>query len=154
MAVNLFPEAMSEGRISEELRARTLYGVAARRAVEHVVAGMGKVFPAVAWNMSVTRTATLGKTEPSARAAFLGLCEVGAVRGIPAGKYTSRLNKNGVYAVRAYNLLRSLPALADDEAALWRLASSPSETVLCGQLDVVLELWRLNLLRDLDERNS
>jgi hypothetical protein len=80
------------------------------------------------------------------RGAYLGLCEAGLIKGIPAGKYSPRKGKNGQYAVRAHSLLQSRPKLADDKKTLWPMASQSEVKKENGQMDVVLALWKNDLL--------
>lgn len=74
------------------------------------------------------------------RDTFLGLCEEGLVRGIPAGNYTrSRLNKD--YALKAIALLRAHPKSATDPLHLWQQIVGPDKKVHNQQMDVVITLW-------------
>lgn len=104
--------------------------------------------PVSAWE-HVAGIIFVGKKSSIAKAcpknAFLGLCEEGLVRGIPAGKYTrSRLNKD--YALRAVKLLRKNPDLASDPKLLWRRVMDGEEKQHNGQMDVVVALWKAGLI--------
>jgi hypothetical protein len=73
------------------------------------------------------------------RAAFLGLCEEGLVKGIPPGHYTaSKLSKE--YAVHAAALLTE-GARKWSIGELWRAVSADPEKAHNQQMDVVLALW-------------
>ena len=66
--------------------------------------------PVARWDSAIE---TLYPTSPTAqkkggpRGAFLGLCEEGLIKGIPAGNYTASKD-NKAYAVRAAALLMSV----------------------------------------------
>jgi hypothetical protein len=78
------------------------------------------------------------------RGAFLGLCEEGLVKGIPAGHYTaSRDNKD--YAVRAAGLLTE-GKQNWSTSSLWRAVADDPEKAHNGQIDIVLALWNNDLI--------
>lgn len=93
---------------------------------------------------------TLYPTSPTARkkgcprGAFLGLCEGGLVKGIPAGHYTASKDNKG-YAVRAVALL-SEGKQKWSVSALWRAVTTDGEKSHNSQMDVVLALWKNNLI--------
>jgi hypothetical protein len=77
------------------------------------------------------------------RNAFLSLCEAGLVKGIPAGQYAPA-NKNKTYATRAVALLaagthKTIPAL-------WAEVSDGEDIPHTSQMDVVLALWKNDLI--------
>jgi hypothetical protein len=74
--------------------------------------------------------------------AFLGLCEAGVIKGIPAGKSGVPHNRNGRYALAAYEILRSEPKLVNDKDALWRRIPARTAEHENGQMDVVLALYK------------
>src|ERR1035437_6236410 len=81
------------------------YGEAAIIAARE--AASPKVSPAVRWENAMERlypTSPAARKKGCPRGAFLGLCEEGLVKGIPAGRYTSSKD-NKVYAVRAAAML-------------------------------------------------
>ena len=78
------------------------------------------------------------------RGAFLGLCEEGLVKGIPAGRYTSSKD-NKVYAVRAAALLME-GKQSWSTTALWREVTNDPERTHNSQMDVVLALWKNDLI--------
>ncbi len=81
------------------------------------------------------------KTAP--RGAFLGLCEEGLVKGIPAGQYIAS-NQNKRYALRAIALLKQRTPCTI--SALWSYAVEDQETPHNAQMDVVLALWKNGLI--------
>jgi hypothetical protein len=96
-------------------------------------------------------TQKLYPTSPSAqrkgcpRGAFLGLCEEGLVKGIPAGLYTTS-NKNKAYAVRAVALLNA--GTHKTVTTLWAEVTDGEEEQIVhnSQMDVVLALWKNDLI--------
>jgi hypothetical protein len=89
-------------------------------------------------------------TSPSARekgcprGAFLGLCEEGLVKGIPAGRYTSSKD-NKDYAVRAAALLTE-GKQNWSTSSLWRAVTNDPAKTHNSQMDVVLALWNNDLI--------
>jgi hypothetical protein len=84
----------------------------------------------------------------SPKGAFLGLCEAGLVKGIPVGSYTKSIhNQAKAYALRAFALLSSDPALAGDRKTLWQKVMDGKVKRHNGQMDVVLALWQHDLLQ-------
>ncbi|HWZ52214.1 MAG TPA: hypothetical protein VNW54_12200 [Granulicella sp.] len=81
------------------------------------------------------------KTAP--RGAFLGLCEEGLVRGIPAGQYAPS-NQNKTYALRAIALLQAGTHRTIN--ALWTQVTEGGEIAHNAQMDVVLALWKNGLI--------
>jgi hypothetical protein len=107
----------------------------------------GKIDPVARWETAMEK---LYPTSPAARkmscprGAFLGLCEEGLVKGIPAGQYkASRDNKS--YAVRAAALLTEGTA-SWSTSALWRAVTNDPEKPHKSQMDVVLALWKNDLI--------
>ena len=118
------------------------------------------VSPAERWDTAVRQLSPekpymQKKTAP--RTAFLGLCEEGRVKGIPAGQYSpSNLNKG--YALHAVELLEagthrtinalwsevSKPAAGSEEETSEE--HNPDELPHNGQMDVVLALWKNGLI--------
>lgn len=82
------------------------------------------------------------------RAAFLGLCEAGAVVGIKPGKYGAPRNgKNARYALNALGILQASPIACYDKQKLWAKATAPEKLRENQQMDVVIALWNEKLLR-------
>lgn len=89
-------------------------------------------------------TSPTSRKKGSPRGAFLGLCEEGLVKGIPAGRYAATAD-NKDYAVRAVALL------ADETknwstSALWRAVTNDPEKKHNSQMDIVMALWKNNLI--------
>jgi hypothetical protein len=79
------------------------------------------------------------------RNAYLGLCEVGLVKGAPRGPWiTSEDNK--LYAVRAVEALRTDPTWLNRPMLLWRVVSQSQTKAPNNQIDVVFALWRNGLI--------
>jgi hypothetical protein len=81
------------------------------------------------------------KTAP--RAAFLGLCEKGLVKGVPAGE-DGGSDKNRVYALQAVELLRA--GTHRTVNALWAAVTDGDESAHNAQMDIVLALWKNGLI--------
>lgn len=76
------------------------------------------------------------------RGAYLGLCEEGLVKDVPAPKERlTRSADNKRYAIKAVEALRRDETLRCRSADLWREVSQPRAIVHNGQIDVVLGLW-------------
>ena len=94
-------------------------------------------------------TRRLYPTSPSAqrkggpRLAFLSLCEAGLVKGIPAGQYAP-LNKDKGYALRAVSLLNAGTHMT--VTTLWAEVTDGEDMIHSSQMDVVLALWKNNLI--------
>ncbi len=101
--------------------------------------------PIEAWEQAIT---TQTKSESvrmkcCPKSAFLGLCEVGLIHGIPKGTYTNS-KKNKKYAIDAVKILRKNPTFLN-ENNLW-VQIVRKTIVQNGQMEVVLALWRNGLL--------
>ena len=79
------------------------------------------------------------------RYAFLGLCDEGMVIGIDKGNYTGSY-KNKAYAVKAVKVLRQKNLNDIDPIGLWELLPIKHPLTHNHQMDVVLALWRNNLI--------
>lgn len=105
--------------------------------------------PRSAWEKAVREisesASSQGKVCP--RGAYLGLCEEGAVSGIPRGDYC-KANKNKEYALTALRLLKQDDSRFPDEKRLWQAVMEGEEkkTSHQQQMDVVLSLWRARLI--------
>jgi len=89
-------------------------------------------------------TSPIARKKGSPRGAFLGLCEEGLVKGIPAGDYGAPKANKG-YAVRAAVLL-SEGTQRWSISTLWQAVVDQAEKEHSGQMDVVLALWKNGLL--------
>lgn len=81
------------------------------------------------------------------RAAFIGLCEEGYVKGIKESqtkKYKSCKNKR--YATEAANFLLLEKPQNISKAHLWMQVKEPKPKNDNGQMDVVLALWKKGYL--------
>ncbi len=115
------------------------YGEAALMAVRQSTA---EADPAARWESAMEAlypTSPAARKKSAPRAAFLGLCEEGLVKGIPAGAYKApRLDK--AYAVRAVSLLTQATERLSI-GALWRAVTGNVDKEHNSQMDVVLALW-------------
>lgn len=79
------------------------------------------------------------------KSAFLGLCEDGFVKGVPAGNYTrGKLNKS--YAVKAVSILKANRDSNINSKELWELVMDGESKTPNSQMDVVLALKESDLL--------
>jgi hypothetical protein len=121
------------------------YGEAALMAARQ--ASLGKVGPVAAWNAAMEKlylTSPTSQNKGCPRGAFLGLCEEGLVKGVPAGRYTASIDNKG-YAVRAVALLaEGKQSWSVNE--LWRAVVNDPEKKHNQQMDVVLALWKNGLI--------
>src|ERR1035437_9099352 len=122
------------------------YGEAAIIAARE--AASPKVSPAVRWENAMQRhypTSPTARKKGCPRGAFLGLCEEGFVKGIPAGRYTASKDNKG-YAVRAAALLIE-GKQSWSTSSLWRAVTDDPEKTHNNQMDVGMALWRNDLIR-------
>jgi hypothetical protein len=131
-----------------DTRAINEYGDVAIRAVEKIRTGGS---PGAAWD-EAAREVFPGRVHRQKkgcpRGAFLGLCDEGLVRGVPAGTYTRSID-NKAYALRAVELLRSTPELASrGRRTLWNRVDAKAASHN-SQMDVVLALHQNGLLEAL-----
>jgi hypothetical protein len=89
-------------------------------------------------------TSPAARRKSCPRGAFLGLCEEGLVKGIPAGHYAAS-NDNKGYAVRAAALLAE-GSQTWSRSALWQAVTDNPEKTHNSQMDVVLALWKNGLI--------
>ena len=103
--------------------------------------------PLARWESAMERlypTSPGARKKGSPRAAFLRLCEEGLVKGIPAGHYSASFDNKG-YAVRAAALLTE-GKQSWSTSALWRAVENDPEKTHNGQMDIVLALWKNDLI--------
>jgi hypothetical protein len=107
----------------------------------------GPADPAARWEKALLQlypTSPTSRKKGGPRGAFLGLCEDGLVKGIPAGQYTvSKDNK--AYAVRAVALLAE-GVRSWSTTALWQAVTSDPERKHSSQMDIVMALWKNGLI--------
>ncbi len=99
--------------------------------------------PALQWQHAMETlypTSVTARRKSSPRGAFLGLCEEGLVRGIPAGHYAATRD-NKAYAVHAVALLAEA-AKSWSTGSLWKAVTHPADVAHRSQMDVVLALWK------------
>lgn len=123
------------------------YGDVAVRAVALVRQG-DEQSPARAWDTAVAEAFPHSKSSQEKscpRSSFLGLCESGRVKGVPAGTYT-RSKKNKEYALAAIDLLKQNPALVSDVRLLWNTVLAGASKAPNHQMEVAGALWTANLL--------
>jgi hypothetical protein len=121
------------------------YGEAAIMAVRQVASA--DLTPEERWENSMKKlypTSAAARNKGCPRGAFLGLCEAGLVKGIPAGRYT-RSQANKEYAVRAVALLTE-GTQHWSRTTLWRTVTNGVEKAENSQMDVVLALWKNHLI--------
>ena len=118
------------------------YGNAAVRATNCYLKGEA-VSPRAAWESAIfaLTESHSSRKKSCPRDAYLGLCEAGLVKDIPARNYGAPpKNINGQYAVNAYHILKSKPNLGTDKKALWAAIPYRTAKNQNGQLDVVLTM--------------
>jgi len=80
------------------------------------------------------------------RNAYLGLCEMGEIIGVPSGQYTnSQANKR--YALMALELLRQNPELKTNKQLLWQKIMAGEQKQHNQQMDVVISLFDSGMTR-------
>ena len=120
------------------------YGEAALAAVRDSSAEKN---PVKRWDSAMETlypTSATARKKGGPREAFLGLCEEGLVKGIPAGQHTTS-NDNKAYAVRAAELLLE-GTRKWSISELWRAVTDAPEKTHDNQMDVVLALWKNGLI--------
>lgn len=129
------------------------YGDAAVQATLMVKTGACRS-PVEAWDAAVRRAfpaSEASRKKNCPKGAYLGLCEAGLVKGVGRGGYT-RSSDNKRYAIRAVELLQRNPERAADAdarsaaARLWLEVMNGESKKSNGQMEVVLALWRADLV--------
>jgi len=100
--------------------------------------------PAAAWD-EATKRAGIRTRGGYPKTTFLGLCEAGYVRGIPAGTYADRAGAMRQYAARMVELLVEDDDYEDDPMELFTTATD-GKVGEQGQLDVLFGLWNHGLI--------
>ena len=124
------------------------YGEAALMAVRMETYGKA-LTPAERWEDAVRKlypTTPVGQKKGAPRAAFVGLCEAGLVRGIAAGAMpmTTSENRSKGFAVEAVGLLKA--GTHKTVSQLWGAVTEGLEVQHGAQMDVVLALWKNDLI--------
>lgn len=128
------------------------YGSAAVLAVNFFGIGMAKT-PIEAWDQAVAAYFPHSKSareKSCPRSTFLGLCEIGAVKKIPAGSYT-RSQKNKQYARKALACLEKDESLRNHKSMLWSRVQNGKLRKANEQMDVVVSLWNAKMIRHLSK---
>jgi len=123
------------------------YGIAAVDAVRAYTSGRAGSAPD-AWEIAVRSVfpdSPSSQEKGCPKGTFLGLCESGKLAGVPGGEYT-RSQKNKLYGLKALEILRHSPSLADDEIELWKRVMAGQSKVHNSQMDVVVSLWKAGFL--------
>lgn len=124
------------------------YGLAAVKAVRSYTSG--KVLNvADAWDIAVQEVfpnSQSSQDKGCPRGTFLAICGSGNIIGIPGGEYT-RSQKNKLYGLKALEILRVSPGLADDVSTLWRRVLAGEEKAPNHQMDVIASLWKAELVK-------
>jgi hypothetical protein len=121
------------------------YGEAAILAARQ--GASGGINPEAQWESAMEKlypTSPTARRKGAPRGAFLGLCEEGLVKGIPVGHY-SATRDNKSCAVRAVALL-SEAKQSLSVSALWRAVTQDPEKPHGGQMDIVMALWKNDLI--------
>ncbi len=123
------------------------YGVSALKAValmrDDII-----IDPREAWEKATIEVFGEGSSSQRKgcpRGAFLGLCEMGLIRGVPKGDYCNS-QKNKAYAVEAVNLLKQDTDYLSNKHALWNKIVGECKAHN-NQMDVVIALWENGLIR-------
>ena len=123
------------------------YGKAAIRAVQ-IYKEHTNLSPREAWNEATSHYfpgKPFAQNKGCPRAAFLGLCEEGFVRGIPRETYQSG-KKNKQYAIDAVHILNQNPEKTYTPSELWKEVTKGKKKQHNQQMDVVLALWENSLI--------
>lgn len=121
------------------------YGEAALLAARQVVSAA--VTPVERWQSSMKKlypTSPAARDKSGPRGAFLGLCEAGLVKGIPAGSH-AKSQDSDAYAVRAVALLAE-GTQRWNTSALWQAVTHGDAKPHNSQMDIVLALWNNDLI--------
>ena len=123
------------------------YGQVAVTAVGLLHSG-GTDNPRQAWDIAAQEVfphSASSREKGCPRSTFLGLCEGGLVKGVPAGEYcTAVLNKQ--YALRAVELIRGNEELKENKLNLWNQVCTDAKKKHNQQMDVVVSLWEQGLI--------
>jgi len=118
------------------------YGQASIKAVDLIQSSQANT-PEAAWEMATIEifgAGTSSQIKGCPRSTFLALCEIGKVKGIISGVYTSA-KQNKEYAIKALELLVDNPSLSSEPKILWKKIQGGIKKSHNSQMDVVLALW-------------
>ena len=118
-----------------------MFGDTALKARELLIKGVACT-PRQAWNLAGVelfhRESYLSKGCP--RAAFIGLCEKGLVKGVAAGDYSAgTMNKQ--YTLKALKMLRENPEWRFTKSRWWLEVTKDNQISHNHQLDVLIALY-------------
>lgn len=107
-----------------------------------------KISPVKAWEIATSKT--FGEGTPSQikgcpKGSYLGLCEVGAIKGVPKGHYTESV-KNKEYAITAYEYLKNSKDKNLTAKYLWDIVLNNEGKTHNAQMNIVIELFKNDLL--------
>lgn len=105
--------------------------------------------PAARWQDAVSKlypNTLAGQKKGAPRAAFVGLCDAGLVKGIvrSATPMSTIENRNKAFATRAVELLKA--GSHRTVTQLWTAVTEGEDVQHSAQMDVVLALWKNDLI--------
>jgi len=124
----------------------TQYGRAAVKATELLTAGKYES-PEYAWNEAIKcfTKSVESQQKVCPKGAYLGLCNVGLVKGVAPDEPPVDITINGAYAAKIALAIIANPKLAKTtKAELWKYAET--DVGENGQVGVVLALWENDLI--------
>jgi hypothetical protein len=131
------------------------YGEAALKAVNFIKSNR-KETPINAWEattIEIFGKGTSSQAKGCPKSTFLGLCEEGLVNGVRQGKYLKNINsKNKLYGLKAVELITQQPSLASNLKQLWELVLEGEHKMHNAQMDVVVSLWKNNMITNSNEK--
>lgn len=125
------------------------YGETAVRAVNLYADGKASSIMD-AWEIATRETLSTKSMQIKScpRTTFLCVCESGIVVGVPSGEYNKKRTTKELKqdTLRAIELLRNEPNLANDKTILWKKIGT-SANQQNGRMDVITALWVNNLIK-------
>ena len=123
------------------------YGNVAKIATTLIIDGKF-ISPIDAWEevvLQVFPNSKSSREKGCPKNTYMGLCEEGLVKGVAPDNYT-KSKKNKEYGLRAIEILKKNPSLAEDEKLLWEYVMNGEHKTANHQMDVVTTLWRNGLI--------
>lgn len=127
---------------------KNLFGRSAINAVKLFTSGKEKSVNE-AWQSAIEKETSNENTQkkPCPKCTFLGLCEVGLVKGIPKDNYLKGTSIQKEYAINAVNALKDNPSLCEGSIQeLWHIACGDENKKHNSQMNVVVSLFKNALL--------